>query len=120
MTVDLLFDLAAGVLLVCGASLTLIAGIGVLRFPDLLARMHPATKPQVLGALLALAGMGLRLRSSGVFAVLFLVAIFQLTTAPVGAHMVGRAGYRTGKVPRDGLLTDELTDDLTQAREDGA
>ena len=32
------------------------AGVGVVRFPDLLARMHAGTKPQVLGLVLLLAG----------------------------------------------------------------
>ena len=39
-----------------GALLGLAAGIGVLRFPDALSRMHAATKPQVLGVLLLLLG----------------------------------------------------------------
>ncbi|MEK8226242.1 monovalent cation/H+ antiporter complex subunit F [Oerskovia sp. M15] len=38
-------------------------GVGVVRFPDLLARMHAATKPQVLGLILVLIALALRLRS---------------------------------------------------------
>ena len=52
----------AAACLVLGALLTLIAAIGILRFPDVLTRMHSATKPQVLGLLLILLGLGLRLR----------------------------------------------------------
>jgi len=55
-------DVAAAACLVIGALLTLIAAIGILRFPDLLTRMHSATKPQVLGLLVVLVGLGLRLR----------------------------------------------------------
>jgi multicomponent Na+:H+ antiporter subunit G len=33
-----------------------------------------------------------------------------MLTAPVAAHLVGRAGYRTGKVRRDLLVVDELTE----------
>ena len=39
-------------ILLLGAALCLVAGIGLLRFPDLLTRMHAGTKPQVLGVLL--------------------------------------------------------------------
>jgi monovalent cation/proton antiporter MnhG/PhaG subunit len=45
------------VCLVTGALLTLIAAIGILRFPDVLTRMHSATKPQVLGLLVVLLGL---------------------------------------------------------------
>ena len=92
------------------------AGVGVLRFPDLLARMHAGTKPQVLGLALVLIGLALRLRSGGAVWALVLVAVFQMLTAPVAAHMVGRAGYRTGKVRSDLLVVDELTDDQERAQ----
>ena len=45
-----------------GSVLALTAAIGVVRFPDTLSRMHAATKPQVLGLLLVLAGAAIRLR----------------------------------------------------------
>lgn len=98
--------------LVAGALLSLLASIGLLRFPDVLSRMHAATKPQVLGLLLVLLGVGLRLRSSIDVGTLVVVAVFQMLTTPVAAHMVGRAAYRTGNVRADALAFDELTDDL--------
>ena len=106
---DTIADVVSAVFLLCGAFLAFAAGVGVVRFPDLLARMHAATKPQVLGLILVLAGLSLRLRSWGAVATLFLVVVFQLLTSPVAAHMVGRAGYRTGKVRTDLLVVDELT-----------
>ncbi|PGX37475.1 Na+/H+ antiporter subunit G, partial [Priestia megaterium] len=87
-------DVASVVCLLGGALLAFAAGVGVLRFPDLLARMHAGTKPQVLGLVLVLVGLGLRLRDGGAVWALVLVAVFQMLTAPVAAHMVGRAGYR--------------------------
>lgn len=111
-------DVASLVLLLGGAFLAFAAGVGVLRFPDLLSRMHAGTKPQVLGLILVLAGLALRLRSGGAVWALVLVVVFQLLTAPVGAHMVGRAGYRTGKVRDDLLVVDELTRDADAATEE--
>ncbi|SDB91642.1 multisubunit sodium/proton antiporter, MrpG subunit [Sanguibacter gelidistatuariae] len=108
-------DVAAGICLVSGAFLAFAAGVGVLRFPDLLARMHAGTKPQVLGLILLLTGEALRVRNMQVVGMLVLIAIFQLLTAPVAAHMVGRAGYRTGKVRSDLLVVDELTADHFQS-----
>ncbi|WP_019135457.1 monovalent cation/H(+) antiporter subunit G [Cellulomonas massiliensis] len=110
-------DVASVVCLLGGSLLAFAAGVGVLRFPDLLARMHAGTKPQVLGLVLVLVGLGLRLRDGGAVWALVLVAVFQMLTAPVAAHMVGRAGYRTGKVDSRTLEVDELTRDLTAAQE---
>lgn len=115
-TWDTVADVASVICMLGGSFLVLAAGVGVLRFPDLLARMHAGTKPQVLGLILVLVGLGLRLRSGGAVWALVLVAVFGLLTAPVAAHMVGRAGYRTGKVRSDLLVTDELTRDLDEAR----
>ena len=115
MTWTTIADVAAAACLLSGAFLAFAAGVGVLRFPDLLARMHAGTKPQVLGLILLLAGEALRVRNLQVVGMLALVAVFQLMTAPVAAHMVGRAGYRTGKVRSDLLVVDELTADQVSA-----
>jgi multicomponent Na+:H+ antiporter subunit G len=91
-------DVAAAVCLLLGAFFSFSAGVGVVRFDNLLSRMHVVAKPQVLGMLLLLAGVALRLLDWTSVTMLLLVAIFQLLTTPVGAHMVGRAGLRTGNV----------------------
>ena len=83
---------------------------GILRFPDVLTRMHSATKPQVLGLLLILLGLALRLRDPASLGLLALVALFQLVTSPIASHMVGRASFRAGQVREDLLVVDELTE----------
>jgi multicomponent Na+:H+ antiporter subunit G len=103
----MVIDVLSGVFLISGALLSLAASIGLLRFPDVASRMHAATKPQVLGLLLVLAGVALRLTSGIELATLLLVAVFQMATAPVAAHMIGRAAYRADLVRRDLLITDE-------------
>ena len=108
-------DVLAAVCLLGGALLAFAAGVGLVRFPDLLARMHAATKPQVLGLVLVLLGLALRLREGPALWMLVLIAVFQMLTSPVAAHMVGRAGYRTGMVGRDLLVVDELTADQEDA-----
>jgi multicomponent Na+:H+ antiporter subunit G len=98
-----------------GALMSLAAAVGLLRFPDLLSRMHAATKPQVLGLLLFLLAIAVQQRSWAVVPVLAVCWIFQLLTAPVSAHMVGRAGYRTKHLRRDLLSMDELDDVVEHA-----
>lgn len=115
MTLDVALDVLAGLLLVVGAFLSFAAGMGIVHFPDLLARMHAGTKPQVLGMLFMLIALGIRLRSWSVAGILLLVILFQMLSAPVGAHMVARAGYRTGKIRSELMVFDELTADTEAA-----
>ncbi|MDQ0120014.1 monovalent cation/H(+) antiporter subunit G [Pseudarthrobacter sp902506025] len=105
---DAWIDAVSAVFMVVGALMSLGAAIGLLRFPDLLSRMHAATKPQVLGLFLLLAAIGLQMRTCSVWPVLAAAWIFQLLTVPVSAHMVGRAGYRTKHLHRELLTADEL------------
>ena len=101
-------DAVSAVFMVVGALMSLGAAIGLLRFPDLMSRMHAATKPQVLGLFLLLAALGLQMRTWWVWPVLVVAWLFQLLTVPVSAHMVGRAGYRTKHLHRELLTADEL------------
>jgi multicomponent Na+:H+ antiporter subunit G len=110
VTLDQALDVLSAVLLLSGAALALAAAIGVLRFVDVLSRMHAATKPQVLGILLCLGGAALRLRDSVDVWMLVLTGAFQLLTAPVSAHLIARLAYRTRHVRRDRLFVDDLAD----------
>jgi multicomponent Na+:H+ antiporter subunit G len=101
-------DTASAVCLLTGCALAFVAGVGLLRFPDLLSRMHTVAKPQVLGLLLVTFGLGLRLRSGIDIGMLVMVAFFQLTTVPVATHLVGRAVYRLPQLPTGDLAVDEL------------
>lgn len=115
---SMLLDVLAAVLLLSGVALTVLAGIGMLRFPDVLTRMHAQTKPAVLGLLLVLAGTAAATRHAGLVAMLLLVAAFQILTAPVGAHMIGRAAHRARHDDRTVLVRDDLADDEDLARRD--
>ena len=101
-------DVVAVVCLLAGAFLCFTAGMGLVRFPDVLSRMHAGTKPQVLGVLLVMVGGGIRLHGWSATWMLLLVAAFQLLTAPVSAHMISRVAYRRRHVRRDLLVVDEL------------
>ncbi len=102
----------SSVLILCGAALALVAGVGLQRFPDVFARMHVATKPATLGLVLMVTGAAIHLGHPGSVAKLMLVMALQLVTAPVGAHMVGRAAYRAGTELSDATVLDELGSSL--------
>jgi multicomponent Na+:H+ antiporter subunit G len=104
---DVVDVLAMGLVLL-GSLFSLTAVIGLLRFPDVLSRLHAATKPQVLGVLLVIVGVALRVGPSLDLGLLLLAAVFQLLTLPVAAHLVGRAVYRADQLSEDDLAIDEL------------
>lgn len=102
----------SGTLILLGAAMAFTAAIGIARFPDTLFRMHPATKPQVIGLTLVLTGTIIRVYDSPDAWMLLLVGLFTLITAPVIAHLLGRTAYREQR-HRDGLLAvNELGDEL--------
>lgn len=105
---DVIRDALTAVCLVVGALMSFAAALGMLRFPDLLSRMHAATKPQVLGLLLLLIAVGLQVGSWATVPLLIFAWLLQLVTAPVSAHMVSRAGYRTRHLRRETLERDDL------------
>lgn len=115
-------DVLSAVLIFAGVAFAVLAGIGMLRFRDVLGRMHAATKPATLGLMLVVAGVALQLPASE-SPVLVLVIVFQLLTAPVAAHMVGRAAYRNRAYRADLLEDDELApvaDRLDGSQTDGS
>jgi len=120
MTLQILADWAGAVLLFIGVFFTLVAAIGLVRFQDIYSRMHAASKPQFLGLMFVLVGVGLESWEWRWIVLTVVVLILQFLTAPVASHMVGRAVYRTGVAeprPAEGvvgadLLVDELTEDL--------
>ena len=112
---EVLLDTAALLCLLGAVVLSVVAGIGLLRFRDVLSRLHAATKPQIFGLLLVVAAIALDQRSFVTLLALLPVFVFQSLTAPVAAHMVGRAAYRTGQLDPDSLVVDELAPAVERA-----
>jgi multicomponent Na+:H+ antiporter subunit G len=109
MNLSTFLDVVAAICFTLGAFLALVAAVGIMRFPDLLARMHSGTKPQVIGLIFMLIGLGTQLRDLAASGILVLIVLFQLFTSPVATHMMARATYRAGQVPPESLVVDELT-----------
>ena len=102
-------DILGITLILLGACLTFVTALGIVRFNDLFSRMHAATKPQVLGLILATGGLALVQWKSSVTLTLLLV---------ITAHMLGRAGYRSYRVSLDQLLVDEYTEDIVRVEQE--
>lgn len=100
-------DIITAILVLSGSALALTAAIGVVRFPDTLSRMHAASKPQVLGLLLVLAGAAVQLSGHPDVGMIILAGLFTIFTAPVVANRVGQLAYREQNV-RENVVADDL------------
>jgi multicomponent Na+:H+ antiporter subunit G len=101
-------DILTAILLLLGAYFSLVAGIGIIRFPDTLTRVHAGTKPQVFGLACILTAVILSTRNWSAIAIMLLILLFQMLTTPAAAHMIGRAAYRRERPDDDRLFVDEL------------
>jgi len=84
----------SGLLLVLGSFLAMLAGLGVLRFPDTLSRLQAATKLQAAGLGILLIGSAIVAEDPAELAVLVLILVAVVVTVPVLSQVVGRATFR--------------------------
>lgn len=103
-------DYLAGLLMVIGGIFCLVASVGIVRLPDALIRMHAATKAGTLGTGLLVMAEALFYRQLGISLRAATVIALVLLTAPVAAHLIGRAFYRSGGALSDRTWIDELRD----------
>jgi len=89
-------DILAGIVVLVGAVFALAAGVGVLRMPDVYVRMHAATKAGTLGSGMMLLGVALHSGESDIVLRALAAVVFLIATAPVAAHLLGRAAYISG------------------------
>ena len=92
-----MIEIVTAILVLGGGLFALVAAIGVLRLPDVLIRMHASTKAGTLGCGLILVALAVNSGGDvGIVTRALAALVFLLLTAPVAAHMIGRAAYRTG------------------------
>jgi len=103
-----MIEFVTGALLLLGAFFLIVAAVGLLRMPDLFMRMSTSTKAAVLCVGFVLAGGGVYFADLAVTTKVITVVVFVGLTAPVAAHMIGRAAYLEGVSLWEGTLFDEL------------
>ena len=103
-----MIEFVKGAFIITGSLFILLAAIGILRLPDLLTRMHATTKAAALGVMLIMLAAAIHFAATGVVARALAVVVFRLMTAPVAAHVWGRAGYFVGTKLWSGTVKDEL------------
>jgi multicomponent Na+:H+ antiporter subunit G len=82
-----------------GAVLVLLSAIGVVRFSDVLARLHALAKASTLGVLLLLLGAAVNLRDVNDITSVVLAGVLHLLASPPASNMVSRAAYLASGLP---------------------
>jgi multicomponent Na+:H+ antiporter subunit G len=109
-----------GLLSLSGATLVLLAAIGILRMPDLFTRMQAATKASTLGLGCLLASVAIELADFSSVVRAIGIGAFVMLTSPVSNHVIARAAY-LARVPLwEGTLVDEWREDGGPARDQPA
>lgn len=107
-TMSVARDAVVALLLSAGALFILIGGIGIYRMPDLFSRMSATTKAATLGVVVIVLAMAVHFDDVATRARAALTIFFLFITAPVAAHMIGRAGYALGVKLYEKTIVDEL------------
>lgn len=109
-----LAQILASIALIAGAFFTLVAAVGVYRLPDILMRMHASTKAGTLGTGFILLAVAIITPDIGVITRAIATILFLIVTAPVAAHLIGRASYTVGTKLWKNTIVDELHDELNK------
>ena len=112
-------NILAGIFVVMGASFALVAAIGILRLPDFYTRMHAASKAGTVGSALALVALAIvSVETAEVLRAIAAIVFFFLT-APISAHLLGKAAYSAGYRMWDGSVLDEMACPPSESRGPG-
>jgi multicomponent Na+:H+ antiporter subunit G len=106
------------IMMISGSIFILLAGIGILRMPDVLLRLSATTKAATLGVGSMLFAFALYYDDIGITARAIATIIFVFLTAPVAAHMIGRSSYYTDVKLWDSTHVDELTGKYEKNKEE--
>jgi multicomponent Na+:H+ antiporter subunit G len=91
-----------------GVAFLLLAGVGIIRLPDLFCRASATTKAATMGLGCLLVAVAVHFGDVQVTTRVMATIAFVLLTAPVAAHMISRAAYRSRVPLWAGTVRDEL------------
>lgn len=77
-------------LILVGSVFFLIAALGVIRLPDVMARLHAGTKAASLGVILLLTAAAIRFHDFGSLVMIVATLVLVFMTAPLGSHVIAR------------------------------
>lgn len=102
-----IFEVAA---LMLGLAFCLLAGVGILRMPDIYTRMQASTKAGTLGIACIIVAVAVHFGDAITALQAGLVIAFLFLTAPIASHLIARSVYFYGKRGWETGVLDEMTD----------
>lgn len=111
---ELVIEIISWALIVSGGVFCLIGGIGLIRLPDMFARMHGASLVDTMGIGLILVGLMFQAGFTLVTGKLFLILAFVFFTSPTTTHALARAAINGGLVPSVENDTPEKEDETSK------
>ena len=106
----MILEYVSGIFILIGALFALLSAIGIIRLPDLYLRMSATTKSATLGITTVMIGTAVFFGDIESIAKCFVIVTFIFLTAPVAAHLLGRAAYLDNVKLWKNTVTDELKD----------
>lgn len=106
--ITMISQYVAGILMMVGAIFSLLAAIGILRFPDLYTRLHAATKAGTVGAGFVLLAVAVWASDLPVALRAIAGVVFLVLTSPIAAHLLARAAYLAGERPSNITIVNDL------------
>ncbi|HSP11695.1 MAG TPA: monovalent cation/H(+) antiporter subunit G [Salegentibacter sp.] len=91
-----------------GALFVLLAAVGMIRMPDTYLRISVTTKAATLGVGLLMVSAAIYFNDLSTTSRALVIILFVLLTAPVSAHLIGRASYFMGVRLWDKSVIDDL------------
>ena len=107
---DTMVDWVIMFLAALGSLFVLLAAVGLLRMPDLYLRISVSTKAATLGMGLIMGSAALFFGETAVTTRVIAIVFFIFLTAPVGAHLIGKASYISGVKKWKHTHTDRLAE----------
>ena len=107
-----LLDYLSAMLLASGSFFILVGAIGLIRLPDVFARMHGAGVTDTLGAALFIAGLMVQSGLSLISVKLLLILVFFFFASPTSSYALANAALSQGMKPwsRDSKTRTEKED----------
>lgn len=104
------------ILIVVGLIFDFFGCLGIIRFPDVYTRLQASAKCITLGTCGILLGLFCYKGFSATGIKALLCMAFIILTAPVSAHVLARAAYRSGVKPWSGTVVDDYEKDMDKIK----
>jgi multicomponent Na+:H+ antiporter subunit G len=125
--IDIILIIIGEILVSIGVFCSLVAAIGMLRFPNFFVRLHAATVGSIGGAFVPIIGAAFIVAGSDFldykwlfFGSMIITAVMVMLVSPAGSHALARATHRAKVAPVEPKVVDHLEEDEEKKKKEEA